>query len=55
MSPKAAEEIEEIDYNYEMVGVSLLITLPFVSMGSLLPAWMFINSLQLLAHLPLLN
>ena len=29
--------------------------LPFVTLGSLLPTWMFINALQLLAHLPLLN
>jgi len=29
--------------------------LPFASVGSLLPTWMFINTLQLIAHLPLLN
>ena len=29
--------------------------LPFASIGSLLPTWMFINALQLIAHLPLLN
>lgn len=33
----------------------LLIVLPVASLGSLLPTWMFVNSLQLVAHLPLLN
>lgn len=33
----------------------MLLILPFATLGSLLPTWMFINALQLLAHLPLLN
>lgn len=35
--------------------LGFLMILPFASLGSLLPTWMFINALQLLAHLPLLN
>ena len=38
-----------------MFGLGFLMILPFVGIGSLLPTWMFINALQLLAHLPLLN
>ena len=38
-----------------LFGLGFLMILPFVTIGSLLPTWMFINSLQLLAHLPLIN
>ena len=55
ISPESAEEIELLDFGPTLMGLSLLFILPFVTIGSLLPTWMFINSLQLLAHLPLLN
>ena len=38
-----------------MYSFGILVILPFISLGSLLPTWIFINSLSLLAHLPLLN
>lgn len=38
-----------------MLYFGAVLIFPFVSMGSLLPTWMFVNSLSLLAHLPLLN
>ena len=44
-----------MDISYGLVVASFVVILPFVSIGSLLPSWMFINALQLMAHLPLLN
>ena len=49
-------QIDDIDLgNSTFVFGFLFMILPFVTIGSLLPTWMFINALQLLAHLPLLN
>lgn len=44
-----------MDFGIGLIAFSLVLILPFASCGSLLPTWMFINTLQLLAHLPLLN
>ena len=38
-----------------MLGIGLVLVIPCFALGSLLPTWMFINTLQLAAHLPLLN
>ena len=56
INPAASKQIDDIDFGdgLFMFGFLFMI-LPFVTLGSLLPTWMFINALQLLAHLPLLN
>lgn len=33
----------------------LILMIPFCTLGTLLPTWMFINTMQLLVHLPLMN
>jgi len=55
INPSAAKGIDEMNFSKGMAFFSFVIILPFVSIGSLLPTWMFINALQLAAHLPLLN
>jgi len=45
--------LDTFDFGFFAFGFSMM--LPFSSIGSLLPTWMFVNALQLIAHLPLLN
>lgn len=50
-----AGAVDNLSYLNSWFLASILLIGPFASLGSLLPTWMFINSLQLIAHTPLLN
>jgi len=54
-----AEETAKIDKVHDLLSTltifSLVLILPVISAGSLLPTWMFINALQILAHMVLLK
>ena len=55
----SASEKEVIDQLYSLldklfIGMMLMV-LPVITAGSLLPTWMFINSLQIIAHMVLLK
>jgi hypothetical protein len=39
---------------YTLAGIIIFMVL-FCSLGTLIPTWMFLNTLQILAHLPMLN
>ena len=48
--------VEEFKSTFKItMAVGLIIMIPFCTLGTLLPTWMFINTMQLLAHVPLLN
>lgn len=56
ISTKESDTIGEYRYSARMALLALLLLMvPFCSLGTLLPTWMFLNTLQLVAHLPLLN
>ena len=44
-----------LDYAQDALYSVATLALPFCLMGSLLPTWMLINTLQLIAHTPLVN
>ena len=56
MSEKDAETIEQVSEVLDTLIVSTLIPFAFFLGvgGRLLPTWMFLNSMQLIVHLPLL-
>ena len=43
------------DYGQDTLIYVISLALPFCLLGSLLPIWMFVNTLQLIAHTPLIN
>ena len=47
--------IEGFDFIYVLMLVLLLSLLPICLLGNSLSTWMFLNTLQLIAHMPLLN
>ena len=52
----ASKQIDSLHTTTDTFGAfGILLILPLVTVGSLLPTWMFINALSLIAHLPLLN
>ena len=55
MSPDTASKIDVLDIGQEVLLFVAIFVVPFFLMGSLLPAWMFYNSLQLIAHTPLIS
>lgn len=56
ISPAEMETVESIDSFLQLLTIgSFLFLLPVVLAGSLLPTWMFINALQIVAHMALLK
>lgn len=55
INPIEGDGIDNLSYLNGWAYASILLILPFASLGSLLPTWMFINSLQIIAHMPLMN
>ena len=43
------------DFLQSVAITTIVLILPVIAAGSLLPFWMFINSLQIIAHMPLLK
>ena len=51
-----AEIVNEIKKDSRITLMTgLILMVPFCTLGTLLPTWMFINTMQLLVHLPLMN
>ena len=56
ISASEKETIDSLDDILDVVWIStMLLILPAITAGSLLPTWMFINSLQIIAHMVLLK
>ena len=53
------DESREVDQIFNILRLDAILTavfiLPVITAGSLLPTWMFINSAQIIAHMPLLK
>ena len=56
IDPNQKEAIETMDSFLSVFTIAtILLILPVITAGSLLPTWMFINSLQIIAHMALLK
>lgn len=53
------DESESVDRIFNFLRFDSIVTalfiLPVITVGSMLPTWMFINSAQIIAHMPLLK
>lgn len=45
ISTGAASSLDGLDFSMGIFGLDFLMILPFVTLGSLLPTWMFVNAL----------
>ena len=57
MQPDEVENVDtmlEISY-YFMAAIAFLLLLLVLTCGPLLPFWMFLNSMQLMVHVPLIH
>lgn len=49
------ETVHDLKFFYYLTIGTLVLSIPMTAYGSLLPTWMFVHSLQIVAHTPLLN
>lgn len=54
ISQEDADTIDYLKVFYVITLVTLFISIPMMAIGDLLPTWVFVHSLQLIAHTPLL-
>ena len=56
INPKTADDLDSgLVYIKAYIIAIVLLSVAFFSLGSLLPLWVFVNSMQIITHTPLLN